>query len=80
MNALLVFGALALVASVAAAYWYRQANTRPKEEPLLYFRCVGCNQKLRFKASKAGRPGMCPRCRHRWRLPTPVEIAQASSG
>ena len=79
MNTLLTLMAMALVASVGVAYWHMQAGARPKEEPLLYFRCAGCNQKLRFKASKAGRPGMCPRCRHRWRLPTPVEIGQESA-
>jgi DNA-directed RNA polymerase subunit RPC12/RpoP len=78
MNTLLIVMAVALVVFVGAAYCYMQAGAGPKEEPLLYFRCAGCNQKLRFRASKAGKPGMCPRCRHRWRLPTPVEIGQAS--
>jgi hypothetical protein len=38
------------------------------------FRCPGCTQKLRYAASRAGRTGMCPRCRKRWTFPSNPEI------
>ncbi len=39
------------------------------------FRCPRCGHKLRYLVSKAGRPGMCPNCRQKWRLPAPGETA-----
>jgi hypothetical protein len=33
-----------------------------------FFRCHSCGQKIRYLSSKAGRTGMCPRCKERWTL------------
>jgi hypothetical protein len=33
------------------------------------FRCPACGQKVRYASGKAGRAGMCPRCKGRWSLP-----------
>jgi hypothetical protein len=78
MNELLIPG-LGLLAGVATtAYLYARWQRQPVEEPFQYFRCAQCNQKLRFKASKAGRPGMCPRCKQRWNLPAATATAARS--
>jgi hypothetical protein len=37
---------------------------RPAENrPDAHFNCPSCGRRLRYRASQAGRPGMCPRCR-----------------
>jgi hypothetical protein len=41
----------------------------PRDEKLYHFRCTSCGQKLRYLASKAGRAGMCPRCRTKCTFP-----------
>jgi len=62
---------IALVATGLA--WARQRPAR--EEPYYHFRCPDCSQKVRYLASKAGRPGMCPRCRQLLTLPeTPQQM------
>jgi hypothetical protein len=58
-----------LVGSGLGIYLYTCWSREPAEEPFQYFRCDQCQAKLRFKISKAGRPGMCPRCKQRWNLP-----------
>ena len=61
----------AVMAMAAGGWWYfSQLRQRPKPEPFVYFRCCKCKGKLRFQVSKAGRPGMCPRCRERWTIPS----------
>jgi hypothetical protein len=54
-----VLGTAALLGIVWAVRTRRQ---RPTRETYHSFRCPGCEQKLRFRASKAGSAGMCPRC------------------
>jgi DNA-directed RNA polymerase subunit RPC12/RpoP len=56
-----------VLCTLGAFVWIR--GRRPQSEPMLLFRCTGCGQKVRYAASKAGRPGMCPRCGQRWKLP-----------
>jgi hypothetical protein len=74
---------LGMVAALAAAACVVVRVRRPREEPLVVFRCPACGQKLRSPASKAGRPGMCPRCRERWTMPavsqdvSPVSVCGA---
>ena len=51
----------------AALLWARRRGVRAETYQL--FRCPGCDQKVRYPASKAGRAGVCPRCRHPWVLP-----------
>jgi len=59
-----------------AIYYVLQTRGQPVPEPVVHFRCNGCGQKLRIRSSKAGRPGMCPRCRQRWILPGESTIAR----
>lgn len=71
---ILVLAGAALVGAALGVSWVGRRSARV--EPYLVFRCPGCRQKVRYLASKAGRPGMCPRCRRRWVLPaTPQETA-----
>jgi hypothetical protein len=72
----LVFGAVAV--SVTGAFLGLRARNS-KIEQVYYFRCPGCTQKLRYLASKAGRAGMCPRCRQRWTFPSNPEAFPLSS-
>jgi hypothetical protein len=61
--ALMIF--LVLAAFAAGLGGYRYYRSRPAaEEPYYHFQCPSCKRKLRFRASKAGQPGMCPRCRN----------------
>jgi hypothetical protein len=68
----MVMGA-ALAGVTLGLMWAGRRSARP--EPYLAFRCPACTQKVRYLASKAGRPGMCPRCNERWVLPTNLETA-----
>ncbi len=61
---------LGMAAALAAVGCVLVRARRPRAESLVVFRCPACGQKLRCHASKAGRPGMCPRCRERWTMPT----------
>jgi hypothetical protein len=73
LGTILLLGVAGL-SGLGAFRWVR--NRHPKVEEFVRFRCPGCHRKLRFLASKAGRAGMCPRCRQRWTWPT---IRQAVS-
>src|SRR5438552_234730 len=65
-----------LIIGAAGAYWWIRAHPSQGEEILL-FRCAACGQKLRYHPSRAGRAGMCPRCRQRWTLPAPTGLSAA---
>jgi hypothetical protein len=64
-------GSLALVAG-AIVLW--RVRTRGKD-PYYYFRCPGCEQKVRYLARLAGRAAACPRCRQACDLPKRSEVA-----
>jgi hypothetical protein len=49
-------------AAVLALSWWLFFHQSPKEQSF-FFRCPACGQKLRYLARKAGRSGMCPRCK-----------------
>jgi hypothetical protein len=74
-----LFLGIVVLAASGTFRWVRSHN--PEAEKYLLFRCPHCGQKVRYLASKAGRPGMCPRCRQQWTLPTaPPPLASASRG
>lgn len=60
---------LAIVGALAGGYIYVSQTIPATTETYLRFRCPHCTNKLRFPASRAGRAGMCPRCRRQWTLP-----------
>jgi hypothetical protein len=49
------------------------------EEPYHTCRCPGCGQKVRYRASRAGRAAACPRCRQGLPLPASPREAGASA-
>jgi hypothetical protein len=56
----LILGIVAAL-TLAGFYW---ARSRPGAQVSMYsFRCPGCQRKLRYAAHKAGRRGICPRCK-----------------
>ncbi len=70
---LILFAATVLTAAALIWAWKRAV----RQESLQLSRCPDCGQKVRYRGSKAGRPGVCPRCRHRWTLPaTPQQLPQ----
>jgi hypothetical protein len=62
---LLIVG-LAVVLGVAGVIWTRARRSNAVQ--FEFFRCDSCGQKIRYLSSKAGRMGMCPRCKERWTL------------
>jgi uncharacterized paraquat-inducible protein A len=50
-------------ALIALAVWYFTRRSSG-DEVLQHCRCDRCGQKLRFRASREGRTGQCPRCGH----------------
>jgi hypothetical protein len=56
-------------AAAAASVFYVCRTRQPKVEEMYHFRCPSCEQKLRYAASKAGRPAMCTRCTWKGVLP-----------
>jgi hypothetical protein len=73
LTMILVLGGVAVAAGVVLT-WAGWRTVR--EEPYRFCRCPGCGQKVRYRASKAGRGGMCPRCGQRWTLPaSPRDLA-----
>ncbi len=62
-----VASACLVSASAVGGYLWAWARARANVR-YLYGRCPSCKQRLRFLAAKAGRPGECPRCRHRHKL------------
>jgi len=63
MNTVLLI-VLVLAACAAGLGGYKYFRSRPPgEEAYYHFQCPSCQRKLRFRARKAGQPGMCPRCR-----------------
>jgi len=68
MPTLIVVSVVAFVALAAGVYYVLRAR-QPKAEEMYHFRCPQCEQKLRYAASRAGRPAMCTRCTWRGLLP-----------
>jgi hypothetical protein len=66
MNVLVVV--LAAAAAPAAGCWWAWAR-RPAKEPYACFHCPRCRQKLRYRVSRAGGSGICPRCLKRCTYP-----------
>lgn len=64
---LFLLGAMLTLIALAVVWWVRSRVPNPAR--FHCFRCPGCQQKLRYLASKSGCPGMCPRCSQRWTLP-----------
>jgi hypothetical protein len=55
---------LVIAACAAGVGGYFYFRPRQVSEVLYYhFQCPSCQRKLRYRAHKAGHPGMCPRCR-----------------
>jgi hypothetical protein len=68
-----------LATAGAVLFTWRARRNRPVEA-LHFFRCPACHQKVRYRASKAGRPAMCPRCLEKWTLPdSPKDLAGSDS-
>jgi LPXTG-motif cell wall-anchored protein len=44
---------------------------KPKEQPILYFRCPSCKRKLKYLARQAGHKGMCASCKEKFVFPLP---------
>jgi len=40
-----------------------RGRRRPKEEPVLHFKCPNCRRRLGYKARQAGHKGQCPQCK-----------------
>jgi hypothetical protein len=58
-----------------AGYWLARSRGGRTEIRFYVFRCGRCGQKVRYLAEKAGRPGMCPRCKTPCVLPaTPQDV------
>jgi len=49
--------------------WWQLAGRAQAGVEFMHCWCEECGQKVRYSAEKAGRPGGCPRCKHRWILP-----------
>jgi hypothetical protein len=75
-----VAGLLVMAIIVAAGLGWLWAKSRQAEtsEPFFTLRCPDCGQKVRYRASRAGRTALCPRCKRPARLPfsPPVVGAQ----
>ncbi len=68
----ILLGILAVLASLGSwLVWSR----RPKEVPFQCFRCPACDQKLRYLAHRAGRTGICPRCKQRCTFPVTSRVS-----
>lgn len=64
LAAAVVLGLLAGLAGYVLA-----RGPRRRVPVFLYFRCQRCHKTLRYVESRAGSPGVCPRCRQHWVLP-----------
>jgi hypothetical protein len=70
---------LSSVTLLAGGYGVRKFRAK-KPEKLFVFRCTRCGQKLRYQATKAGKPGMCPSCGKACVLPdSDLESAHVST-
>ncbi len=72
MTPLLIAGVVIAILGIAI-YYIQHREGSPASGPYMHFRCPHCNKKLRFPASKAGKPAMCPSCRRRWNVPAAGE-------
>jgi DNA-directed RNA polymerase subunit RPC12/RpoP len=78
---LVATGLLALIIGMAAGVFIWTRGRPAGEETVHLFRCSACGQKLRYTASRAGRPALCPRCGERSTLPQePVNVEPLSVG
>jgi hypothetical protein len=58
---------------VVMLYFYLTSRwKRTKEDEALYMECDHCHQRLRYKSSRGGQVGQCPRCKHRLLFPRPI--------
>jgi hypothetical protein len=63
------------VVLVGIGYWLVHARSA-QEGRFQSFRCPGCGQKLRYLTEKAGRIGICPRCKARCTFPATTQNAE----
>jgi hypothetical protein len=62
----------ALIILAVVGYWqYR--SWKNDSRPMSHFRCMHCQQKLRFEPRSAGRKIMCPRCLRTCTIPRATE-------
>jgi hypothetical protein len=54
--------------------WMRRPPVRV--ELYHHFQCPHCSRKLKYKARKAGQPGVCPRCKKGCTFPLVPQSAQ----
>jgi hypothetical protein len=67
---IILLGGVAIVA--VGAYLYGRPRP-PREEVFYHYQCRACERKLRYRAARAGKQGICPRCKARFTFPlTPV--------
>jgi len=77
LTGILLLGGVAALAIGSYFFW----PPRPAQEEVFYhFQCPACGRKLRFRARRAGKQGICPRCRKRCTYPKSSASAQAQPG
>jgi len=67
MILLAAFLGVLTVSAAGVVIYARRQNSQNCQ--FYFFRCGQCGQKVRYLASKAGRPGVCPRCGQQCTLP-----------
>ena len=70
---------LVLVVLGAGGYWVVRSRA-PREDVLCHYRCPNCDKKLRYRASRAGKPAVCPACRVSSTLPPAPEGPGGAGG
>jgi predicted RNA-binding Zn-ribbon protein involved in translation (DUF1610 family) len=60
---------LAVIGAAAFAVYRFLKAQAPRAEPYFRFLCPHCGRKLHYRAHKAGREGLCPRCKRRCTFP-----------
>jgi hypothetical protein len=64
-----VLGVVLLAAAGAGIFIARARRPRAEGPAYSYFRCPGCNRRLRYLARQAGHKGACPTCRQSLTFP-----------
>ncbi len=75
---LVVFLLSGVAIILAGGYWFLRLRS-PKEEVYYHFLCPNCGRKLKYKARKAGQPGVCPRCKKGCTFPLVRERTEEST-